>query len=311
MNLFRRCTSCKEEKPAVEFARTRCRYFSDGYLPLCNRCLDTIIKTAPVDNRWNEVNKMCQWADVPFIPSEWEKIYKGYSENWFGKYISIFNAKEFETISWRDYNDIYIKLHQNNELVNEIPGYEDVKYEKLLKKWGPYERSELDQLENLFNETLNTQNVTTGNQIDQLKKICKTSLLIDQKIEAGAPYKDLMDSYEKLIKAADLTPKNTKNSNDFDSMGEIFDYLEQKGWMNKFYDGARRDEVDETIKNIQNWTRKLCIGESTLTEEILQKLNNLNDNPENDLTDYESYDYDEYEKNASDIIRETNIEVDV
>lgn len=312
MELFKKCTYCNREKPTTEYTRSRCKFFADSYLPICNSCLDLIIRSTKDDERWNKVNKLCQWADIPFIPSEWEKIYSAENNGWFATYCRVFGAKEFDALNWQEYNDVYLKLHQSGDLIDEVPDYLEAKYEMLKKKWGGiYENSELDQLEDLFNETIATQNVTTGNQIDQLKKICKTSLLIDERIEANQPYKDLMDSYEKLIKAAELTPKNTKNSNDFDSVGEVYAYLETLGWLNKFYDGAVRDEVDETMKNIQNWTRKLCIGESTMTEEILQKLNNLSGFNNNDITDYDSFDFDAYEKEASDILKDEKVEVDI
>lgn len=309
MNLFKRCSYCNREQPTTEYTRTRCKFFTDGYIPVCNSCLDLIVRSANDNERWNKVNKLCQWVDVPFIPKEWEKIYRANTKGWFSTYCRVFGAKEFDNLDWREYNDLFLKLHQADILVDEVPGYEEEKYKMLTKKWGPYEHSELDQLEDLFNETIATQNVTTGNQIDQLKKICKTSLLIDERIAANQPYKDLMDSYEKLIKTAELTPKNTKNSNDFDSIGEVGAYLESLGWLNKFYDGATRDEVDETIKNVQNWTRKLCIGESTMTEEIEQKINNLIGSTA--VPDYDSFDYDEYEKGATDILKDQVIEVEV
>lgn len=308
---FKTCSYCNRELPITSFCKTRSKFFKNGVTPICNSCLDLIIRSTKPEERWDKVNKMCQWADIPFIPKEWEKIYNGNKENWFGIYSRIFNAKEFETVGWQEYNEEYLKLHQTGALMEEVPDYNEAKYQMLMEKWGSYEKTDLDRLENLFNETIATQNVTTGNQIDQLRKICKTSLLIDQRINEGQPYKDLMDSYEKLIKTADLTPKNTKNSNDFDSVGEVYSYLETIGWVNKWYDGAKRDEVDETIKNTQNWTRKLTIGESTLTEDILQKLNNISSFNNADETDYDSFDYDVYEKEAVDVLKDQKVEVDV
>ena len=303
METSKQCCYCARTKPLSDFCKVRSKFFPGGLLNICNSCLDLMIRSTKPEERWDKVNKICQWADIPFLPQEWEKVYSGNENNWFYNYCKIFNAKEFDTVSWLDYNKEFLRLHESDDLIEEVPGYKDAKYEMLLKKWGSYSHEELDQLESLFSETVATQNVTTGNHIDQLKKICKTSLLIDDRIRSGQPYKDLMDSYEKLIKAADLTPQNTKNSNDFDSIGEIFDYLETIGWQNKFY--------DETIKNIQNWTRRLCIGESTLTEEILQKINNMSGFKEGDDTDYDSFDYDGYEKEAVDILKEQDIEVDI
>ena len=60
-----------------------------------------------------------------------------------------------------------------------------------------------------------------------------------------------------------------------DSFGEVFAYLEKTGWMNKYYDGAVRDEVDNTEKNIKNWLRYLYVNESGVAEEIEERINNL------------------------------------
>jgi hypothetical protein len=60
----------------------------------------------------------------------------------------------------------------------------------------------------------------------------------------------MLSSYDKLVKTAEFTPKNVKNATDFDSVGELFRWLEKRGWRNKFYDDVTRDIVDETMKNI-------------------------------------------------------------
>jgi molybdopterin converting factor small subunit len=73
---------------------------------------------------------------------------------------------------------------------------------------------------------------------------------IDCRIREGADFDKLLASYDKLVKTAEFTPKNVKNINDFDSVGELIKWLEKKGWRNKFYDNVTRDVVDETIKNI-------------------------------------------------------------
>jgi hypothetical protein len=79
------------------------------------------------------------------------------------------------------------------------------------------------------------------------------SLELESRIRAGVDFDKLLSSYDKLVKVAEFTPKNVKNANDFDSVGELIKWLEKRGWKNKFYDGVTRDVIDETIKNIQNY----------------------------------------------------------
>ena len=104
-----------------------------------------------------------------------------------------------------------------------------------------------------------TQNVSGALQVDQALKLCKMSYEIDSRIRSGEDFDKILASYDKLVRIADFTPKNAKNANDFDSVGELYRWLEKRGWKNKYYDGATRDVVDETIKNIQAWNQRLYL----------------------------------------------------
>jgi hypothetical protein len=66
-----------------------------------------------------------------------------------------------------------------------------------------------------------------------------------------------------------------KNASDFSSVGEIFLFLEKGGWINKFYDGAERDIIDNSMKNIQLYNRNLYINENGISEEINRKIEAL------------------------------------
>jgi hypothetical protein len=83
--------------------------------------------------------------------------------------------------------------------------------------------------------------------------LCKISLIIEEKIRAGEEFDKDLKAYDSLSKLANLTPKIVKDANEFNSTGEIFAYLEKKGWINKYYDGAVRDEADYTAKDIKLW----------------------------------------------------------
>jgi hypothetical protein len=52
-------------------------------------------------------------------------------------------------------------------------------------------------------------------------------------------------------------------------------FLEKLGWQNGFYDGESRDIVDETIRNIEIYNRRLVMGETTMTDEIEKKFRNV------------------------------------
>ena len=146
----------------------------------------------------------------------------------------------------------------------------------LRKKWGmSYDDEQLGYLESLHQGLITSQNIVGALNEDQALKLCKISLIIEEKIRAGVDFDKDLRAYDSLAKLSNLTPKNVKEANEFDSFGEVFAYLEKAGWMNKYYDGAVRDEVDNTEKNIKNWLRYLYVNESGVAEEIEERINNL------------------------------------
>jgi hypothetical protein len=110
----------------------------------------------------------------------------------------------------------------------------------------------------------------------------------------------MLASYDKLVKVAEFTPKNVKNASDFDSVGELVKWLEKGGWKNKFYDGVTRDIVDETVKNIQNWSQRLYTNESGIGEEITKRIEALKTAAlkENYYDSDQSYNLDEYDNDG-------------
>ena len=150
---------------------------------------------------------------------------------------------------------------------------------------------------------MTTQNVNGALQVDQALKICKMSYEIDCRIREGADFDKILASYDKLVKTAEFTPKNVKNINDFDSVGELIKWLEKRGWKNTFYDDVSRDIVDETMQNFQAFNQRLYTNESGIGEQITERLNNLKSvalieqesyygtNTEYDLDEYENEGY--------------------
>ena len=268
------CNRCGGTFAPSNFAMTKSIFYPDGSLPICNDCVELYL--VDVDFDWGEVNKLCQYADIPFIPKEWERMRELNGTKAFPKYAEVFAQTEYEDLGWFDYFEAFKKLRDSGELEDELPGIADKKRRLLQERWGAnYDDEALRYLENLYNGLLTTQNVNGKLQIDQAEKICKISYEIDCRIRAAQDFDKLLSSYDKLIKAADFTPKNVKNINDFDSVGELIKWLEKKGWKNSFYDDVPRDIVDETMKNFQAFNQRLYTNESGIGEQITERLNNL------------------------------------
>lgn len=269
------CYKCKNEKTTSHYIAVNSPLFN-GSLPICRECLAKMISNASEDERWNVVDKICQWADVPFIPGEWEKIYQFNGKDALGVYIAIFRNEEYKNLDWEIYNNVYLQLLEENRVEDAIPELKEKQLKDWRKKWGmDYDEQQLEYLENLHQGLLNSQNVVGALNEDQALKLCKISLIIEEKIRAGLDFSKELKSYDSLANLSNLTPKNVKDANEFDSFGEVYAYLEKTGWVDKYYDGAVRDEVDNTEKNMKNWVRYLYVNETGIAEEIEQRINNL------------------------------------
>ena len=311
---FKTCTRCGNSFTAEMFAPTKSIFYKDGSLPICNDCVENFLSEHDFDWKW--VDKICQYADIPFVPKEWEKLYKVNGSKTFPIYAEVFAQEEYQSLGWDDYYKAYKDLKAAGDLEDELPGLSDKKKRTLQERWGKnYDDEALRYLENLYNGLLTTQNVNGALQIDQAIKLCKMSYEIDQRIEEGVDFDKLLGSYDKLVKAAEFTPKNVKNINDFDSVGELFKWMEQRGWKNKFFDGVSRDVVDETIQNFQNFNRRLYTNESGIGDNITERIKALDNIQKIETDSYydtnKDYDLDNFDNQGYEELMKENEEFEV
>lgn len=296
---LRQCNRCGTTFGPENFAPTKSIFYPDGVIPICNDCVDAWL--ASQNNDWAAVDKICQLADIPFVPAEWTRLSELDNNNVFFRYASIFLSSEYAGLGWSDYFKAYNELKSKHELEKELPLLAEEKLEQLRNTWGRnFDEEALNYLESLFNGMMTTQNINGELQIDQARKLCKMSYEIDQRIAEGTDFDKLLSSYDKLVKAAEFTPKNVKNINDFDTAGEMIKWLEKRGWRNKFYDGESRDIVDETLKNMESFNQRLYTNESNMAEQIEQRIKNLQSTVEmeNYYDTNKSYDLDTFDRDG-------------
>lgn len=301
------CVCCGQMFGEEGFAPTKSLFFPDGTITICNDCIDRDLMQH--DWNWDYVDKLCQMADIPFVPREWERLREMNEREVFYRYATIFLSSEYDGIGWSDYYQAFKELKQQGALEEELPEIAEKRERELKEKWGfNYDMEALQYLEGLFNGLMTTQNVNGALQVDQAKKICKMSYEVDRRIEEGSDFDKLLSSYDKLVKAAEFTPKNVKNINDFDTFGEAIKWLEKKGWRNTFYDGVTRDIVDESMKNFQNFNQRLYTNESNIGEEITRRLEALKHTAAMENESYygtdKQYDLDAFEREGFDVIFE-------
>lgn len=268
------CCKCQSILGEASFLPAKSIIYQDRLVPICTDCLEKIIKEANGD--WTVVDKLCQTIDIPFVPKVWEQYYKINGESAIGPYVKIFQAREYDNLGWGDYYKKFKELEEKGTINEQLPGFSDAQREQSKLKWGPnYDDDELLYLDQLEKGIYQTQNVNGDLQKDQVRKLCRLSLQIDSKIRAGDDVDKLLGAYDKLVKIGDFTPKNVKNANDFDSVGEIYAWLEKRGWVNKYYQNVKKDIVDETIANIQQFCQRLYTNEPGIGDEIDKRIEGL------------------------------------
>lgn len=313
--MLKTCSHCGGSFGEESYAPTKSVFYSDGVIPICNECINAMIDND--DGNWATVDKLCQYADIPFVPKEWVHLYEMNPVNCFKRYAEVFMSSEYEGIGWGDYFAAFRDLRERQRLEEELPGLAEQRRAELKQKWGQnYDDEALEYLDDLYRGLLNTQNVNGKLQKDQAEKICKISYEIDCRIKEGSDFDKLLASYDKLVKAADFTPKNVKNISDFDTCGELIKWLEKTGWVNEYYNNVPRDIVDETIANIQAFNQRLYTNESGIGEEITRRLEGLQQAQRLEQGDYystgsEIEDIDKYEVDGYDKLFKNDEEFDV
>ena len=141
-------------------------------------------------------------------------------------------------------------------------------------KWGRfYKAEEWVTLENMYNEFVDSFGITGAARLDTLKKICKTSLKMDQAIDCGdiETYQKLSRVYDAMMKSAKFTEaQNKKNEEAFaDCAGMLVFYCEKWGGkIPRMEIKEDRDIVDSIIKDQKQYIKSLVYEDKSLAQEI-------------------------------------------
>lgn len=288
------CTKCGQDKSTAHYIGVNSPLFN-GCLPICRQCLSKKIEESNGD--WNVVDKILQWADVPFIPEKWKEIYDSEGSDALGVYISIFRQRQYSQLNWSQYQKVYEELDENDALTNVLPKLQAKQVNELRKKWGVhYNEEELEYLENLHIGLTQSQNIVGALNENQALMLCKITLVIEEKIRAGEDFSKELKSYDELAKLANLTPKTIKDSEEIESVGELFSYAELHGWEIDYTLPHNHDEIDFLEKNIKNWNRYLYTNETGVAEEIKQRVESLKTAAKLEGTNFDEKEFKEYQE---------------
>ena len=146
----------------------------------------------------------------------------------------------------------------------------------LAMKWGRlYSAADWVALEQLYNEFMDSFDIQGAARIDTLKMICKTSLKMNQAIDAGDidSYQKLSRVYDTMMKSAKFTEAQNKESNgdSFNSIGELVAFCEkEQGQIPKFEIDYPLDVIDKVIMDLKEYTNTLIKQDAGLSQQIEQ-----------------------------------------
>ena len=185
---------------------------------------------------------------------------------------------------------------------------------RLRLKWGvSYKPYEWVQLEQLWEDMMRSYDIQSAGHKDTLKLICKTS------------YQKMARVYDTLMKSGNFTALQNKESDsgDINSIAELVELCESKGFIPKYYVDEPKDKVDETLIDIKRYIKTLIYEETNLGSLIEQaikdiqaeaetekqteeELNLTYDEEDIDINEFEAYyarneEFDEMQKREKDL----------
>lgn len=167
-----------------------------------------------------------------------------------------------------------------DELINPAADLTEDDKLYLAMKWGRlYKPNEWVELERYYNEMSASFDIQDADTSGTLILICKTYLKMNTSIDIGDmdTYQKLSRVYDSLRKSAKFTAAQNKEAkNDFvDSVGEIVALCEKEGFIPRFATDIPQDKVDITLKDMNNYVKKLVtqdLGFGQQIEDSIKKL---------------------------------------
>ena len=285
----RRCLKCKQEKPEYDFAHTPSTFFPGHRSMICTSCLEKMVR----QDNFGEVDKLCQYLDLPFDMDKWASLYKIHGDRTLSAYFNTLLDDHYSDISWADENERWRIAREEQTLDEEIKELSDAKMRRLKKTWSPaYTQDELLFLEEYYNQILATQNVSTPILQHYARDLCEIELRIKKGLREGLDIKKDMDARDNIIKIARFEATNAKNAADFESVGELMVYYGKKGWHPKWHTEPK-DSVDFMMQNIQNYLKRLVTNEGNFAEQVEEKRERYNMTERLEEIENEAVEFDE------------------
>lgn len=289
MTNVRKCLKCKQEKPVEQFKETPSKFFPGGRCYFCTPCLETMIK----QDELGEVDRLMRWLDLPFDLNKWTQLYAQHKDHTLTAYFNLLYDEHYEPLKWADENERWRLAREEGTIDDEIKALSDAKIKQLRKVWsGSYKAEQLLWLDNLYNNIVATQNVSTPILQETARDFCELQLHIKEGLRAGVDVSKMMKQKDDIVKTYGFTASNAKSNADFESVGELMVYYGKKGWHPNWHTEPQ-DSIDFMMENIQNYLKRLVMNEGNFAEQVEDKRERYNMTERLEEIENEKVDFDE------------------
>lgn len=139
-------------------------------------------------------------------------------------------------------------------------------------KWGDqYTFEELIQLDQLYTRTIKANNIISPMQKVAVKTLCQLQMKVNQaiRLEDSKALKEYSSAWSTFAKQANLEEMiNEAKTEDITTVAELYKYMEDQGFIFKYFQGDCKDEIDFAIKDIQDTNRRLILESTGLQAQL-------------------------------------------
>ena len=267
------CPPCRqyyEEHP--HFAPSRSKWAFHKRSEICIYCLEKNLNSED----FHDVDSLMRYLNLPFMLDKWMLLYELNGAKTLRTYVKMFaEAGEYadNLVDWSYYNEQWLTMIAEGTLGQEIPAFGDKWMSDMKVKWqgADYSPEEFVYLEDLYNNLLKSQNILPGLSQSFALMLCQLILKANNNLRENKPIKEITAEIKNIMGLAGFETKGSKNTGDFDTMGELVYWLEKTGWQPRYAVAESKDEVDIVIKDTQAFLRRLVLGEPGLADQVQQR----------------------------------------
>lgn len=255
------CVACGKETKDF-YQSNSSLWASDGRLKVCKECIGKLFDgyVKKHESYKKAMYYLCRKLDVPFNTSAYMgaektveksgwKIWQGYF-----KELNSFGDKNSYGIDFDSSDDFLEEKNINQDENNFIDiDYSEVEIgNDLVFKWGNLPKKDIVFLENEYKDWCSRYDVSSKAMEVNVKEICYQQLLIKQKREMGQSAEKELKSLSELMGNSALKPiqESAAMSAEFNTLGT---------WIKKFEQEEPCPEVDEDLKDVDNFLKYIRV----------------------------------------------------